>query len=84
MTIWKVEENCHWKKQLKDPEMFGGILGKTQILYRNHNIDKKIFRLSIIFYMIKEPEKQIHILRVLREEQDWEKILTWEQEYTCP
>ena len=30
---------------------------------------------SIIFYVVKEPENEIHILRVLREEWDWGRIL---------
>lgn len=70
------------KRQFRDLEVFGGAFGKTQIIYRNYYIYKKIFPPSIIFYIIKEPEKEIHILRVLREERDWKKILTQQQEYT--
>lgn len=33
---------------------------------------------------MKEPEDEIHILRVLREERDWKKILEEQQEYTYP
>ena len=40
------------------------------------------FPLSIIFYVVKEPENEIHILRVLREERDWGRILKEKQEYT--
>ena len=40
--------------------------------------------LSIIFYVVKEPENEIHILRVLREERDWGRILKEQQEYTYP
>lgn len=70
------------QKQLEDLEIYGGIFGKTHILYRSYYIYKKIFSPSIIFYIIKEPEREIHVLRVLREERDWEKILTQQQEYT--
>lgn len=33
---------------------------------------------------MKEPEKEIHILRVLRQERDWEKALKEKQDYTYP
>lgn len=70
--------------QLKDLEILAKIFSKTNIYYRNYFIYKKLFSPSIIFYIIKEQEKEIHVLRVLREERDWEKILTEQQEYTYP
>ncbi len=36
----------------------------------------------VIFYIIRESEKEIHVLRVLREERDWESILTQQHDYT--
>lgn len=45
---------------------------------------KKLFSPSIIFYIIKEPENEVHILRVLREERDWENILEKQHSYTYP
>lgn len=47
-------------------------------------IYKKPFPPSIIFYVVKEPENEVHILRVLRQERDWETILVQNQEYTYP
>ncbi len=43
----------------------------TQIFYKNYAIHKKPFPPSIIFYIIKESQKEIHILRILRNECDW-------------
>ena len=39
-------------------------------------------QINLLFYVIKEQE--VHILRVLREERDWESILRKEQRYTYP
>lgn len=72
------------KMQMEKLEYMGSIFGKTYILYRNYTIYKKPFPPSIIFYIIKEPENEIHILRVLREECDWATILSQNQEYTYP
>lgn len=57
---------------------------QTHILYRSYNIQKKIFPPSIIFYIFKEQIQEVHILRVLREERNWKKILKQEQTYTYP
>lgn len=72
------------KKQMQKLGSLGGVFGQTCLYYRGQTIYKKPFPPSIIFYVIKEPEKEIHILRVLREEQNWEAILTRKQEYTYP
>lgn len=61
------------REQLQSIELTGGMFGKTQLLYRGLAIYKKPFPPSIIFYVIKGNE--IHILRVLREERNWESIL---------
>ena len=39
----------------------GGIFGNTHIYYRAYSIFKKPFPPSIIFYVVKEPENEIHI-----------------------
>jgi len=70
------------KKQLKKLAYMGSAFGKTYICYQGYSIYRKIFKPSIIFYIIKEAEHEIHILRVLREENDWEKALTEKKEYT--
>lgn len=62
----------------------GGIFGNTKIDYRGYHIFKKPFPPSIVFYILKEPEKEIHILRILREERDWEKIMKEDRTYTYP
>lgn len=72
------------QKQIKNLEIIGSALGKTRIYYRSYCIYKKPFSPSIIFYIIKEPENEIHVLRVLREERDWENVLTERQGYTYP
>lgn len=72
------------RKQIKDLEILGKVFSKTHIYYRNYSIYKKIFSPSIIFYIVKEPEKEIHILRILREERDWGKVLTKQHQYTYP
>ncbi len=72
------------KKQIDDLAIMGNVFGKTQIFYRHYCIHKKLFLPSIIFYIVKEAEKEVHVLRVLREESNWEKTLTGQQEYTYP
>ena len=72
------------RQELKDISFLGGIFGNTHIYYRSYSIFKKPFPPSIIFYVVKVPENEIHILRVLREERDWGRILKEQQEYTYP
>lgn len=40
----------------------------------NLMIYKKPFPPSIIFYVVNEPKNEIHILRVLREERNWNRF----------
>ena len=72
------------RREIKDISFLGGVFGNTHIYYRAYSIFKKPFPPSIIFYVVKEPENEIHILRVLREERDWGRILKEKQEYTYP
>lgn len=72
------------EEQLERLEYVGTMLGKTDLLYRGYSIYKKVFSPSIIFYIIKESENEIHVLRVLREERDWEKVMALRQEYEYP
>lgn len=72
------------RQEIKDISFLGGIFGNPHIYYRSYSIFKKPFLPSIIFYVVKEPENEIHILRVLREERDWGRILKERQEYTYP
>lgn len=70
------------KKQMSLLGSTNVVFGRTQIYYRNYAIHKKPFPPAIIFYVMKEQE--VHILRVLREERDWESILRKEQKYSYP
>lgn len=72
------------KREISEIGFLGGIFGDTHIYYRAYTIFKKPFPPSIIFYIVKEFEKEIHILRVLRQERDWEKLLKEKQDYTYP
>ena len=55
---------------------------QTGILFREYIIYMKPVSPSIIFYTIIDSE--VHILRVLREESNWERILEREKIYTYP
>ena len=70
------------RDQIKRLALAGGIFGNTHIFYRSYSIYKQPFPPSIIFYIIKKPEMEIHVLRILREERDWETILSRQQTYT--
>lgn len=72
------------KREIREIGFLGGVFGNTHIYYRSYTIFKKPFPPSIIFYIVKEPEKEVHILRVLRQECDWEKALKEKQDYTYP
>ena len=63
------------KEQMQNLSQFSTAFPRTQILYRGYSIHKRSFPPSIIFYIIMEGTKEIHILRVLRHERDWENIL---------
>lgn len=70
------------QRQMEKLEISGNAFGKTDILYRQYCIQKKTFSPSIIFFIVKQAEREIHILRVLREERDWKSELAKQQEYT--
>jgi plasmid stabilization system protein ParE len=72
------------QRQFSKLEFIGGIFKETNILYRNYYIRMKPFSPSIIFYVLDDKENQIFVLRILREEQDWENILRNNQDYTFP
>ncbi len=70
------------QRKMEKLEITGNAYGKTDIFYRHYCIRKKAFPPSIIFYIVKQAEREIHILRVLREECDWQTELVEQQEYT--
>ncbi len=72
------------KNEMSRLSYTGSTFPKTRIIYRNYSIYKKPFPPSIIFYILIESRKEIHILRVLREERDWQHILSNTHNYTYP
>ena len=62
----------------------GSSFPKTQLLYRNYHIHKKPFPPSVIFYVLMKDTQEVHVLRVLREERDWKKVLERQNNYTYP
>lgn len=72
------------KEEMKKLGYIGGGFPKTRILYRNYSIHKKPFPPSIIFYILIEEKQEVHVLRVLREERNWQNILKKAKSYTYP
>lgn len=70
------------RKRMESLGQLSGAFPDTQILYRNYSIQKRPFPPSIIFYIVKKELQEVHVLRVLREERDWQNILENEQDYT--
>ena len=62
----------------RDFRMYTG----TGIYYRKKLILKKLFDPSIIFYFVDDASKTVFIIRVLRHERNWQKILREEISYT--
>lgn len=54
----------------------------TGIYYYGNAIYKDVFSPSLIFFVVIQDE--IHVLRVLREEQDWDKKQRERKRYTYP
>lgn len=54
----------------------------TGIYYRKKLILKKIFNPSIIFYFVDDIAQTVYIIRVLRHERNWQKILREGISYT--
>lgn len=54
----------------------------TGIYYRKILILKKVFDPSIIFYYVDEASQKVYIIRVLRHERNWQKILREGISYT--
>ena len=52
------------------------------ICYRQKLIFKKVFGPSVIFYFVDEAKKSVFIIRVLRHERNWQRILRDEISYT--
>lgn len=72
------------KKEMEKLGYIGGGFTKTKILYRNYTIHKKTFPPSIFFYILMDEKQEVHVLRVLREERNWQNILKKTKGYTYP
>lgn len=70
------------KRELEKLSYTATFLPNTQIVYRGYMIQKKPFPPSIIFYIVKESEQEVHVLRVVREDQNWERIISDNRDYT--
>lgn len=66
---------CEIEKQMSSLGNPGVVYKDTSFYYRNYSIYQKAFPPSIIFYIRMKSAKEVHIIRVLREEQNWESIL---------
>ena len=54
----------------------------TGIIYRGKLILKKVFDPSIIFCFVDDKFKKVYIIRILRHERNWQKILREGLSYT--
>ena len=52
------------KEQMQNLSQFSTAFPRTQILYRGYSIHKRSFPPSIIFYIIMEQTKEIHIWKM--------------------
>lgn len=68
--------------ELRSLSYMGHVFPHTQFYYRNYQIRKKLFPPSLIFYILLESQKEIHVLRVLREERNWGHLLNQMKKYT--
>lgn len=69
------------QRELEKLGYMGASLPKTQFLYRGYSIHKKPYPPSIIFYVLLEDLEEVHVLRVLREEQDQTQVFGADLEY---
>jgi hypothetical protein len=74
---------------VRNGDLEGEALGKdfrlytgTGIYYRKKLILKKVFDPSIIFYFVDEEMETVYIIRVLRHERNWQKMIREGISYT--
>ena len=58
---------------------YATIYASTGLEYRGYTIYKKPFSPSIIFWVVAEDG--VHVLRILREEYDWQRFFETHQDY---
>ncbi len=59
-----------------------GLYTGTGIYYRNRLILKKVFAPSIIFYCVDGVNQTVYIIRILRHERNWQRLLREGISYT--
>ena len=57
---------------------------EREVVKLGYSIHKKIYPPSVIFYIVLEDCSEIHVLRILREEQEQTRIFGRNQKYTYP
>ena len=62
----------------RDHKLYTG----TGIYYRQKLILKKVFGPSVIFYFVDDDQKAVYVIRVLRHERNWQKIIREGISYT--
>lgn len=63
------------KKEVSKLGYMGGVFFNTQIYYQGYAIHKKPFPPSGIFYILNESTREVHVLRILRDQCNWKRIL---------
>ena len=58
------------------------VFRKLDMTYRGWIIRRRIYKKSLIFYVLEENE--VHVLRVLTSDQKWEAMFEDDVEYTYP
>ena len=54
----------------------------TGIYYRKKMILKKVMNPSILFFYVDDKEEKVYIIRVLRHERNWQKMISEDISYT--
>lgn len=67
------------RSKIKALSTNASFFGDSGFKYRGYHILKKPFSPGIIFYIIEDDG--VHVLRVLREESDWQKYFSTHEDY---
>ena len=70
--------DCEVEKLGREYKLYTG----TGIYYRQKLILKKVFGPSIIFYYVDDNQQTVFVIRVLRHERNWQKIIREGISYT--
>ncbi len=53
----------------------------TGIRYRGYMIHKKVYQSYLLFYIINNTQKEVYVLRILKDLMNWQRILRKENKY---